>query len=390
MSQHIYRRISERPSRSHTRRSEDDNADSDDPYAASPVGMFPGESIAAAFAADDLKTARTSDSCVAQDDYFTEIVTSDPIPWHPGGGGSGMREGSVFDELRRSLQRLNIFPQSSGPFESILSEHTAHYDSDSDSENDSDATLADPSLDLPDDKPGTWSPTSGKAPLLDDVTTVRYQATTADDFDSSDDEEDEKGKLPGLSRRLPPTPQRTYLLSTDPPDILTSCLESHDNKLFLLKFAQTLLIFGAPAHRIRFQLRHLAKYLGTPIQVINFPWVIATFFRNPRTHGCDLHLVEAKEGLSLGRLRELGDIYRNVMESGQADPRKLDELIQQPPVYSRQWQCIFAFLSTMFFCPIAFGGSVIDSVVSGFLGTAMVATQLIVGCKNQMYANIVE
>lgn len=162
---------------------------------------------------------------------------------------------------------------------------------------------------------------------------------------------------------------------------------------FILKLARALMTFGAPSHRIESQLTSAARILEIKSEFIHLPGVIICSFGEQDTDSSETHFVKTAGRLSLGALHEVHLIYRSVVHdeiSAGIAGGQLDELMNQPPIYSTLLRCVFAFWLSVLICPLAFGGSFIDMWISGLSAFVLSFLQLHVAKKSALYANVFE
>jgi uncharacterized membrane protein YjjP (DUF1212 family) len=145
-----------------------------------------------------------------------------------------------------------------------------------------------------------------------------------------------------------------------------------------------------PAHRISAQLRRIGGALGQPVQAVIFPWLITVYFKDARSGRTEAHVVQNRDGLSLSKLADLHRAYARAVRGERVDPAELDALLARPPLYGFGMQCVFSFVGTGALCALAYGGSFIDSMVSGFLAMVVTALQHLARHRDSMYANTQE
>lgn len=153
------------------------------------------------------------------------------------------------------------------------------------------------------------------------------------------------------------------------------------------------MIFGAPSHRLESQLSATAMVLELDAQFIHLPSIVMVSFGDTETKTSETVFIKASGGLELGKLHKVHSIYRAVvhdeMEAGEGT-RRIHDLLKAPKQYNLWQRIILAFLCAGITAPMSFGGSFIDGLASGVLGTLLAFMQLHVASKNAMYSNIFE
>lgn len=162
---------------------------------------------------------------------------------------------------------------------------------------------------------------------------------------------------------------------------------------FLRKLARALMTYGAPSHRIESQLVAAARILEVQAEFIHLPGVIICSFGDQELGQSQTHFIRCNGRLSLGALHKVHLIYRSVLHDEISAKEAIDELevvLKSPPPYSIIERCIFAFWLSVLICPLAFGGSFVDSWFAGAGALLLAVLQLSVATKSAIYANVFE
>lgn len=153
------------------------------------------------------------------------------------------------------------------------------------------------------------------------------------------------------------------------------------------------MLFGAPSHRIESQLKATALVLDNHADFIHMPSVVIVSFGDDDSKTSRTHFVKANSGLQLGRLHEVHKLYRKVVhdEIGvDAAAIQLQRLMKSKPIYSLATRILLSALCMGLICPLAFGGSVLDTLIASVEGVILASLQLGVAAKNSLYSNIFE
>lgn len=175
--------------------------------------------------------------------------------------------------------------------------------------------------------------------------------------------------------------------------MLTASTAILTRQQFILKLAKALMTFGAPSHRLESQLAATSLVLEIDAQFIHIPTIVIASFGDPETKTSETVFVKASGGLELGKLHKVHRIYRAVVhdEMDAAEgTRRIHDLLKAPKEYNLWQRIILAFICVGIAAPMSFGGSFIDGLASGALGTLLSFMQLHVASKNAMYSNVFE
>lgn len=151
--------------------------------------------------------------------------------------------------------------------------------------------------------------------------------------------------------------------------------------------------FGAPSHRLESQLKATSLVLEIDAEFVHMPSIVIVSFGDIDTKTSQTHFVKAATGLSLGRLHRVHNIYREVVhdEIGVEEAtQQLNKLMKSKPVYGFFSRIILSALCTGLICPLAFGGSVIDTAVATGEGLILGYLQNGLASKNNLYSNVFE
>ncbi|KAF8195737.1 DUF1212-domain-containing protein [Mycena galopus ATCC 62051] len=162
---------------------------------------------------------------------------------------------------------------------------------------------------------------------------------------------------------------------------------------FLLKLARALMTFGAPSHRIESQLIAAARILEVEAEFIHLPGVIICSFGDQELGCSETHFIKCGGRLSLGALHTVHVVYRKVVHdeiSAKTASDDLEDLLNEPPMYSILQRCTLAFFLSALICPLAFGGSLVDMWVAGAGAFILSVLQLCAATKSAIYANVFE
>ncbi|KAL2271369.1 hypothetical protein VTJ83DRAFT_740 [Remersonia thermophila] len=162
---------------------------------------------------------------------------------------------------------------------------------------------------------------------------------------------------------------------------------------FLIKLCKALIAYGAPTHRLEAYMRMSARALGIEGQFLYLPNIMIISFDDSNTHTTEVKIVRANQGLDFGRLRDVHNIYKEVVHDrlgvDEATARLNDITSRKPklPVWLRilLYGCASATVA-----PFGFEGRYIDMPICFILGCLVGFLQLHIAASNELYANVSE
>ncbi|ONH67598.1 Pheromone-regulated membrane protein 10 [Cyberlindnera fabianii] len=162
---------------------------------------------------------------------------------------------------------------------------------------------------------------------------------------------------------------------------------------FILRMAKTLMLYGAPTHRLEDYLRMTARVLEIDAQFIYLPGCMIVSFGDITTRTSEVQIVRCSQGLDLYKLHRVHRIYKQVIHDlvGVDEASTLlDDLLASKPTFS-PWMCVLIYgLSSAFVTPWAFGGGWINLPVSFGIGCLVGFLQFILSPKSNLYSNVFE
>lgn len=162
---------------------------------------------------------------------------------------------------------------------------------------------------------------------------------------------------------------------------------------FLLRLARALLTYGAPSHRIESQLQDCAQILDVKAEFVHIPSLIICSFYDPEFEGPNTQLVQVNGSLDLGILHQIHLIYRDVVHdeiSAKVGTTLLNELLVSKPIYGPWALMSFSFLMSFLICPLAFGGSLVDTSVAGVGAIIVSFMKFRIATKSEVYGHVFE
>lgn len=162
---------------------------------------------------------------------------------------------------------------------------------------------------------------------------------------------------------------------------------------FLLKLARSLMMFGAPTHRIETQIQQTATVLDINCRCVYFPNLMLLSFGDDSTHTSETKIIKQVSVLDLTKLTDMHTVYWNVIHDKigvDEASKRLDQLMLRRPFIRRMLLVIVGGFASGLICfgESGFGGSFLDSLVAAVLGAFLVFCQLTI--TTELYSNVFE
>ena len=162
---------------------------------------------------------------------------------------------------------------------------------------------------------------------------------------------------------------------------------------YLLKLCRALMLYGAPTHRLEEYLSMSARVLEIEGQFLYMPSCMIISFDDTATHTAEIKVVRVPQGIDLGRLRDVHNIYKEVVHDklgvGEATDR-LEEVMQRQPKFSKPFRVFMFGVASACVAPFAFQARFIDMPFAFILGALVGFLQLVLAPNNELYAHVFE
>lgn len=169
--------------------------------------------------------------------------------------------------------------------------------------------------------------------------------------------------------------------------------ETLSRQKYLLKLCRALMTYGAPTHRLEEYMKMTARVLEIDAQVLYIPGCMIISFDDASTHTTEVKLVRSVQGVDLGKLKDVHEIYKEVVHDVigvEEATQRLDAIIHAKPKY-HPWFLVMVYgFASASVAPFAFEARLIDLPIAFLLGSLLGFLQLIVAPKSDLYANVFE
>ncbi|KAF5677609.1 PRM10-like protein [Fusarium heterosporum] len=162
---------------------------------------------------------------------------------------------------------------------------------------------------------------------------------------------------------------------------------------YLLKLCRALMMYGAPTHRLEEYMTMSSRVLEIEAQFLYLPGCMIISFDDSTTHTTEVKLVRVPQGIDLGRLRDVHNIYKEVVHDKigvEEATKRLDDVNERKPKYN-VWVRVFLYgVASACVAPFAFQGRFIDLPIAFLLGAIVGILQLVIAPSNELYAHVFE
>ncbi|KAJ7590841.1 hypothetical protein C8J56DRAFT_544547 [Mycena floridula] len=161
---------------------------------------------------------------------------------------------------------------------------------------------------------------------------------------------------------------------------------------FVMKLARSMMMYGAPSHRLQSQLQSTARVLDIDLSCMFLPDVMLISFDDATTATSQIKLIKQPSTLDLGKLKDAYSIYWKVIHddlSVSEASTLLSNLMQKPQMYNWWQLMLIGGMCSASICTVSFAGSLLDALAAFPLGTLLVGMQLL-SVRHELYSNIFE
>ncbi|KAH8664459.1 hypothetical protein BX600DRAFT_381591 [Xylariales sp. PMI_506] len=162
---------------------------------------------------------------------------------------------------------------------------------------------------------------------------------------------------------------------------------------YIIKLCRALMLYGAPTHRLEEYLRMIARVLEIDGQFLYLPGCMIISFDDMSTHTTEVKIVRTSQGVNLGKLKDVHEIYKEVLHdviSLDEATVRLDDIMKSKDKYNAWMRVLMYGLASATVAPFAFGGRPIDMPFCFLLGSMIGFLQLIVAPRSDVYINVFE
>ncbi|KAI0025793.1 DUF1212-domain-containing protein [Xylariomycetidae sp. FL0641] len=169
--------------------------------------------------------------------------------------------------------------------------------------------------------------------------------------------------------------------------------ETLSRQRYIIKMCKALMLYGAPTHRLEEYLRMTARVLEIDGQFLYLPGCMIISFDDKSTHTTEVKIVRTSQGIDLGKLRDVHDIYKSVLHdlySVDVAIEQLTAIMDLKPKFHPWLRVLIFGLASATVAPFGFDGRLIDLPMCFVLGCLVGTLQIIVAPKSDLYNNVFE
>ncbi|KAI3323741.1 DUF1212-domain-containing protein [Xylariaceae sp. AK1471] len=175
--------------------------------------------------------------------------------------------------------------------------------------------------------------------------------------------------------------------------ITINIAETLNRQKYIIKMCKALMMYGAPTHRLEEYLTMTARVLEIDGQFLYLPGCMIISFDDKQTHTTEVKIVRTNQGIDLGKLKDIHEIYKSVLHDLYSVDVAMDKIsaVMAAKDKFRPWLRVLVFgMASAAVAPFAFGGRWIDLPICFLLGSMVGALQIIVAPKSSLYNNLFE
>ncbi|TVY14606.1 Uncharacterized UPF0442 protein [Lachnellula arida] len=169
--------------------------------------------------------------------------------------------------------------------------------------------------------------------------------------------------------------------------------ETLSRQKYLHKLCKALMTYGAPTHRLEEYMKMSARVLEIDGQFLYFPGCMIISFDDASTHTTEVKLVKSVQGVNLGKLKDVWEIYKEVIHDVigvEEATQRLVNIIEAKPKHN-PWLLVIVYgFASATVAPFAFEGRLIDLPIAFLLGCILGFLQLIAAPRSELYSNVFE
>lgn len=243
---------------------------------------------------------------------------------------------------------------------------------------------------------GSRNSASTLAELIGSSSTLAAPATSNKDWseivtDKLKRERAEREQKPKKEHRRKPskTPQQKL----EQLQIKKHIAEIISRHKYMVKLCRALMEFGAPTHRLEAYMAMSARVLAIEGQFLYLPGCMIISFDDTHTHTTEVKIVRVPQGVDLGKLRDVHEIYKLVVHdliSVDEAMFRLDAVVTRKHKFNKWIRVMTYGLAAVCVAPFAFQGRWIDMPIAFVMGCIVGFMQLIAAPSSELYANVFE
>ncbi|KAF4452690.1 hypothetical protein F53441_4497 [Fusarium austroafricanum] len=211
----------------------------------------------------------------------------------------------------------------------------------------------------------------------------------------SDDKKKKTGKKPQRpgNKRTTSANRLSGLWQQQEARITVHIAETLARQAYIIKLCRALMLVGAPTHRLEEYLSMSARVLEIDGQFLYIPGCMIVSFDDRSTHTTEVRIVRTSQGIDLGKMKDVHQIYKEVMHDVigvEEATEKLENLMKSKDKFHAWLRVVMFGLMSVCAAPFSFGARLIDLPLIFAFGCLIGVLQLIVAPSSALYSNVFE
>lgn len=162
---------------------------------------------------------------------------------------------------------------------------------------------------------------------------------------------------------------------------------------YLIRLCRALMKYGAPTHRLEEYMRMTARVLEIEGSFLYIPGCMIISFDDASTHTTEVKVVRSSQGIDLGKLADVHEIYKEVIHDVigvEEATKRLEETMKKRSKFHILFLIFAHGCASASVGPFAFNARPVDLPVAFLLGCLLGVLQLILSPKSSLYSNVFE
>ncbi|KAK7705529.1 hypothetical protein SLS64_007896 [Diaporthe eres] len=177
---------------------------------------------------------------------------------------------------------------------------------------------------------------------------------------------------------------------------LTEIIRGHISRhMYLIRLCRALMLYGAPTHRLEEESRYMstsAQAIGVNAQFLYAPNCMLISFLDMATQTTKMTMVTSSQGIDLGRMRCVHEIYLDVLHgiiTFDEGTGRLEEVMSRERRYCDSLCVLMYGCACACVAPFGFLGRWVDLPIAFVLGCILGLMQLYFA-RNRLFSNVLE
>lgn len=162
---------------------------------------------------------------------------------------------------------------------------------------------------------------------------------------------------------------------------------------YLIRLCRALMKYGAPTHRLEEYMRMTARVLEIESSFLYIPGCMIISFDDASTHTTEVKVVRSSQGIDLGKLADVHEIYKEVIHDVigvEEATKRLEDTMKKRSKFHILFLIFAHGCASASVGPFAFNARPVDMPVAFLLGCLLGVLQLILSPKSSLYSNVFE